>query len=705
MQNRKIFKPIFFFLILFFYYQPLCGAEKCALLIGIDDYSLSAGFSNLKGPQNDIKLMKYVLEKKRFGFNQITVLQNERATHSRIREAFKRLQDHVSKKKVEVVYIYYSGHGSQTRDLNGDEGQIKDLHGNLLPNYDQTWVPYGSRLKKGVPPPQGFRAIDHYDILDDQISAWLNALAAKCRQVVFVSDSCHSGSVTRSGIFVGVKKGPVDRRDHPLGRRRYQQITSKNIIRIGASKDNQVAREFIPEGTPKAFGVFTWFWAKTLAKCRPNQSWLQLFNEIDRIVAIETPNRQTPQIAGAITMKIFGSDFLSPRQTIPVYQVLNESHQKRVYLGAGCLAGVTKGSVYTKEDRVEKADAPKIVVTQAKATYSIAETTSNVKVYDQLVEISHHHKFLPTRLLLAAAHARDRMGLLKKVRKVINALEPYKITEDKQACDLILYLFRPEKSTDPTIHRQPPHSSENAEPEIWILDKNGSLYQDNLRHSCTKEGLAALRRNLLKLARIKDIMQVTSPSKSSPLEITVTPMIPVSQKAKTCRKCVPNPWPTATCASKEYRPMQPLPLSEFLKKSWDLCTLIHFDAKNPTFSTYYFYVVYIGKDAEIIPLFPSMEDSSQIAEVSPGSKTVRGEASLRLDTKTVDHYKLVVSRKPINHYLFFQAGVESAVKRIGGFDQLNPLERILLDAVAGTRNRVSYETGSWYAETIAIDMR
>lgn len=713
MRKMKIVQHTFFFLIICLNSSPSFGAEKLALLIGIDDYSLSDGFSNLKGPQNDIKIMKNVLAKKRFGFSQITVLQNEQATHSRIEKAFKRMADRVNQGKVGTVYIYYSGHGSKTRDFNKDYGQIKDLHGNPLYGYDRTWVTYGSRLKKGVRPPQGSTDIDHYDILDDQISAWLNDIAAGCHQVVFVSDSCHSGSVAENGISAGIRKGPIDRREHPLGRRTYKQSTSKNIIRIDASKDNLVAREFIPDGMTEVYGVFTWYWTKVLEKCRPDEAWIQMFNQMDQTAAKETPNRQIPQIFGAVDMKIFGSDFLSPMQTIPVYKVLNGSNEKRVYLGAGCLSGVTEGSVYTLKERAGQPHAPKITVIKANATHSIAKTTADVKVYDQLIEISHHHKFAPIRLLFAAPHAKDRVGPLEEIGKVINTLGPYKITKDEQACDLILYLFRPEKSAhhngnfkrDLTIYRQPPHSIKNAELKIWILDKNGFLYLDNLRYSYTRKGLAVLGRNLLKLARSKDIMQVVSPDRSSPLKITVTPMIPLFQKEDACSKCIPNPWPSETCASEEYKPLEPLPLAEFLNKSWDLCTIIHFDAENPTSSTYYFYVVYIGKDAEIIPLFPSMEDSSKIAEVRPGSKTVRGKASIRLDTKTLDHYKLVVCRKPINYNLIFQSGVKRALKRIEALHQLKPLEKIFLDATKGTRNRVSYETGSWYAETVTIDMR
>ena len=150
--------------------QSALGAEKHALLIGIGDYSLVSGFSDLRGPRNDVAIMKKVLEGERFGFDHVTVLLDEQATHSRIEKAFKALAARTRAEDVGSVFIYFSGHGSQTRDLNGDEEQTTDFRGNALPGYDQTWVAYGSRLGTDAAPPAGFEDIDRYDILDDQIA-------------------------------------------------------------------------------------------------------------------------------------------------------------------------------------------------------------------------------------------------------------------------------------------------------------------------------------------------------------------------------------------------------------------------------------------------------------------------------------------------------------------------------------------------------
>ncbi|TGO02842.1 hypothetical protein PN36_18285, partial [Candidatus Thiomargarita nelsonii] len=97
----------------------------------------------------------------------------------------------------DFVYIFYSGHGSQTKDLNGDEPS----------GYDQTWVSYGART--------GRQGIDNYDVLDDEIDKWLSNLYEKTQNVVFISDSCHSATVTR-GAAATSRAIKEDKRPHLL---------------------------------------------------------------------------------------------------------------------------------------------------------------------------------------------------------------------------------------------------------------------------------------------------------------------------------------------------------------------------------------------------------------------------------------------------------------------------------------------------------
>ena len=158
--------------------------HRWALLIGIGNY---ANLPSLEGPVNDVEILGYVL-RTRFGFKktQIVTLSNEMATRNKILESFEELISKASRS--DVVYLHYSGHGSQVKDLNGDE--IDDYK-------DETIVPYDGRTSR-IP-----------DITDDEIHELLNRIQA--RRVIVSIDACHSGSVTR-GSTIQTRSIPPDTR-------------------------------------------------------------------------------------------------------------------------------------------------------------------------------------------------------------------------------------------------------------------------------------------------------------------------------------------------------------------------------------------------------------------------------------------------------------------------------------------------------------
>jgi len=159
-MKRRTFLPLLFVIFLILPTVAL-AAGKYALLIGIQDYGYHPTFSSLRGPENDLKITEEVLHKL-FGFQDedFFILRNSDATHTGIENAFKMLIERVN--PGDFVYIYYSGHGSQTDDLNDDE----------LDGKDETWVSYGARKGES-------KETDNYDVLDDEIDAWLTELYEK----------------------------------------------------------------------------------------------------------------------------------------------------------------------------------------------------------------------------------------------------------------------------------------------------------------------------------------------------------------------------------------------------------------------------------------------------------------------------------------------------------------------------------------------
>lgn len=159
------------------------SAETRALLVGVSDYDNSDGIADLKGPENDVRLMTRVLQGR--GITDITVLADGidgsvRPTKAAIMAA---LQDQADvAQEGDFVYIHLSGHGTRQKDQNGDE--TDGLDEVFLPA-DVTRAPPGNVVIPNA-------------LVDDEIGAAVRAIRAKGADVWLVMDSCYSGSGLRA---------------------------------------------------------------------------------------------------------------------------------------------------------------------------------------------------------------------------------------------------------------------------------------------------------------------------------------------------------------------------------------------------------------------------------------------------------------------------------------------------------------------------
>lgn len=127
-----------------------------------------AAYNGWDGALRGCHLDAYGMEglARRAGFTSNTVLLDAEANGARLAEL---LASHAANLvSGDTLFWTYSGHGSQVRDLDGDEADRKD----------ETWLLFGSQW------------------LDDQTRGCLERFQAGVR-VILLSDSCHSGSVAR----------------------------------------------------------------------------------------------------------------------------------------------------------------------------------------------------------------------------------------------------------------------------------------------------------------------------------------------------------------------------------------------------------------------------------------------------------------------------------------------------------------------------
>jgi hypothetical protein len=153
---------------------PAAGEQR-ALLVGIATYKNPQ--VNLGSKEKDLDRILDILTRHwDFRRDEISVLQDARATKRNILRTFRSwLID--STRPGDRVVFYYSGHGSQVPDRNGDE---KD-------GQDETLSPHDTGVESKQLTNQ---------VTDDEVHGLLAQLEG--RSVTLIIDSCHSGTISRA---------------------------------------------------------------------------------------------------------------------------------------------------------------------------------------------------------------------------------------------------------------------------------------------------------------------------------------------------------------------------------------------------------------------------------------------------------------------------------------------------------------------------
>ena len=160
-------------------------ATNRALLVGIGKYDqMKTGWNRIHG-DNDIALLKPLLEKR--GFNEVVTLINEQATKAKIIIELKALAKRCN--PGDKVYFHFSGHGQPIRDDNRDEGKTK--------KYDASIIPYDacrdSRKMNGT-------YVGQNHLIDDELNPLLDEIKRKLGPAgeLFVSvDACFSKGIQK----------------------------------------------------------------------------------------------------------------------------------------------------------------------------------------------------------------------------------------------------------------------------------------------------------------------------------------------------------------------------------------------------------------------------------------------------------------------------------------------------------------------------
>lgn len=315
-------------LILALAFSLTATAEKYGLIIAVGDYQPKTGWSKISSA-NDVPIIKDALLNQNFKDENITILLNEDATRLGILSAIEALQARVL--PGDIVVIHYSGHGQQIFDNNGDE----------IDDKDEAIVPYDALVRYT----SNYKGENHIrdDELGNIIANFRNTLG-KDGQLLFLLDSCHSGSATRGGkarggegTFAPPNWTPTsDKNTQGSGLVEKVSVGSDAapfVMLSGASAD-ELNYEY------EGFGSLSFAFAKAMNELGSDFTYRKLFSAISANMNVISP-KQTPTIEGDADYKLFKGEYVKQQ---PYFAVTRVARPDVIKINAGKLNRLFDGT-------------------------------------------------------------------------------------------------------------------------------------------------------------------------------------------------------------------------------------------------------------------------------------------------------------------------------------------------------------------------
>lgn len=252
-------------------------ARRHALVIGIDGYPGFGPESQLFGAVRDAETMAAVLiDRHSFRADDVTRLLGKQATRGAILRAMKKLGRRA--RAGDQVVLYFSGHGSQMTDREGDEGD----------GLDETIVPFDS----------GRDGAENRDVTDDEINYWAAGVLEVTPHLTLIFDCCYGGTLQRPGWRV--RRVPPDLRPvellppSPVPIWRDVETGARPLVAT-ACRDDEIAVELPFTGTDR--GAFSFHFIEALRCATPGVTWREIFARTASALAVDCPE-QHPQLSG-----------------------------------------------------------------------------------------------------------------------------------------------------------------------------------------------------------------------------------------------------------------------------------------------------------------------------------------------------------------------------------------------------------------------
>jgi hypothetical protein len=400
--------------------------NKYALLVGINNYKYSDRISPLAGSINDVEDMRQVLIGKfQFEPGNITVLTDSQATHAGIISA---IQNQLIAKAQpgDIVVFDYSGHGSQ----------MKDVTGKMISGLDETIVPYDSRDPEGKV----------FDISGAELHPLWVQLTNKTKNVTFILDSCHSGTLVRGAR---VRWIPTDTRDIPpdvarslvasetRGVSAGEDNSTLKFASIAAATSRESAFEHYAEG--KDHGALTYFLARQLRSAPAGATYRDIMDSVIGNVLANYPAQHVSLEGAEPDQHVFGDGSSVARVYVTASPSLLDA--KRVTLDIGQVEGATVGSIFDVYPPGTKTFAPpekpvaRVQIASVGALSSEANQLSGVKIASASRAVEREHRYGNARMRVFLDGPQDSAPL-QAIRDELQSVKYIEVVSAPTQCNM-----------------------------------------------------------------------------------------------------------------------------------------------------------------------------------------------------------------------------------------------------------------------------
>jgi hypothetical protein len=334
---------------------------KFALLIGVNKYN-DPRIPRLDGTENDVRLMAEVLTES-YGFDADAGIKKLLSSNPDAGNKPKQkvILDAFSSHLIENAKKYYTDSGLTSPDKGAMIVFYYSGHGSTLPDDPETNDEPDGRDEAIVPMDSNLEGSKH--IRDDELNKLFDRLKTYTSNVLFIFDSCHSGTVTRGNGIRGIP-GPstsAARGDNANLPDDGIYAAGEGYVAISSSLPGEVSQETPltrPRGnTKEVYGVLTYYLAKALSQTAPTTSYREIMETVKTVVSKQKnlPRPQHPQIEGDIDRALFGSAASRGRRGFVITETKKAGNDSILTIAAGKSEGAYAGGAAAIYNRIDDA--------------------------------------------------------------------------------------------------------------------------------------------------------------------------------------------------------------------------------------------------------------------------------------------------------------------------------------------------------------